>query len=126
MKQNLDEINVFCGKDSVFNGKIISEGIFRLDGKIEGEILHRGTLILGETAVIKGKLEVHAMTLNGMVEGEVTAKERVEILDKGRLYGTISTPIIVIQDGGVFEGNCDMGAKSNNRSELEEAEKAGS
>jgi len=126
MKQNLDEINVFCGKDSVFNGKIISEGIFRLDGKIEGEILHRGTLILGETAVIKGKLEVHTMTLNGMVEGEVTAKERVEILDKGRFYGTISTPIIVIQDGGVFEGNCDMGAKSDNRIDLEGAGKAGS
>jgi cytoskeletal protein CcmA (bactofilin family) len=126
MKQNLDEINVFWGKDSVFNGKIISEGIFRLDGKVEGEILHRGTLILGETAVIKGKLEVHTITLNGMVEGEVTAKERVEILDKGRVYGTISTPIIVIQDGGVFEGNCDMGTKSNNRSDLEGAEKAGS
>jgi len=126
MKQNLDEINVFGGKDSVFNGKIISEGIFRLDGKVEGEILHRGTLILGETAVIKGKLEVHTITLNGMVEGEVTAKERVEILDKGRVYGTISTPIIVIQDGGVFEGNCDMGAKSNNRSDLEGSEKAGS
>jgi len=125
MKQNLDEINVFLGKDSEFNGKIISEGIFRLDGKIEGEILHRGTLILGETAVIKGKLEVHAMTLNGMVEGEVTAKERVEILDKGRLYGTISTPIMVIQDGGVFEGNCNMGAKSNNRSDLEGAENSG-
>ena len=125
MKQNLDDINVFWGKGSVFHGKIISEGIFRLDGKVEGEILHRGTLILGETAVIKGKLEVHVMTLNGMVEGEVTAKERVEILDKGKLYGTISTPIIVIQDGGVFEGNCNMGGKFNNRSDLEGAEKSG-
>jgi len=124
MKQNLDEMNVFWGKDSVFNGKIISEGIFRLDGKVEGEILHRGTLILGETAVIKGKLEVHAMTLNGMVEGEVIAKERVEILDKGRLFGIISTPVIVIQDGGVFEGNCNMGVKSNNQNDLEGSEKA--
>jgi cytoskeletal protein CcmA (bactofilin family) len=126
MKQNLEEMNVFWGKNSAFNGKIISEGIFRLDGKMEGEIFHGGTLIVGETAVIKGKLEVHAITLNGMVEGEVTAKERVEVLDKGRLYGTISTPIIVIQDGGVFEGNCDMGVKSNNRGDLEGAEKTGS
>ena len=126
MKQNLDDINVFWGKDSEFHGKIISEGIFRLDGKVEGEILHRGILIIGETAVIKGKLEVHAMTLNGMVEGEVTAKERVEIHDKGRLYGTISTPIIVIQDGGVFEGNCNMGAKLNNRNDSEGEEKSGS
>lgn len=119
MKRSLEEINVLGGKDSVFNGKIISEGIFRLDGKVEGEIIHKGMLIIGETAVIKGKLEVNALTLNGIMEGEVDAKERVEIHAKGKLYGTISTPTLIIQDGGVFEGNCKMGAKTNNKSDLE-------
>jgi cytoskeletal protein CcmA (bactofilin family) len=123
MKQNLEEINVFWGKDSAFHGKIISEGIFRLDGKMEGEIFHGGTLIIGDTAVIKGKVEVNALTLNGMVEGEVTAKERVEIHSRGKLYGNISTPILVIHDGGIFEGNCKMGARSNHKSDLEGAEK---
>ena len=124
MKQNAEEINVFWGKDSVFNGKIISEGLFRLDGKMEGEIFHSGTLIIGETAVIKGKVEVNALTLNGMVEGEVTAKDRVEIHCKGKLYGTISTPVLVIQDGGIFEGNCRMGPKSDYANNLDCAEKA--
>ncbi len=123
MKQNLEEINVFWGKDSGFKGKIISEGIFRLDGKSEGEIFHKGILIIGETAVIKGKLEVNVLTLNGIIEGEVTAKERVEIHAKGKLYGNISTPTLVIQDGGIFEGNCKMGAKSDNESDLEAVEK---
>jgi cytoskeletal protein CcmA (bactofilin family) len=116
MKQNLEEINAFWGKDSIFKGKIVSEGIFRLDGKVEGEIFHRGTLIIGETAVIKGRLEVNALNLNGMVEGEVTAKERVEIHSKGKLLGSIFTPILVIQDGGIFDGNCSMGVKSDNKS----------
>jgi cytoskeletal protein CcmA (bactofilin family) len=124
VKQNVDEINVFCGKDSVFNGKMISEGIFRLDGKVEGEIFHSGTLIIGETAVIKGKVEVDALTLNGIVEGEITAKDRLEIHSKGKLYGTISTPILVVQDGGIFEGNCRMGQKSDNETQLEGTEKA--
>ncbi len=122
MKQNLEEINAFGGKDSEFKGKIISEGIFRLDGKLEGEIFHKGILIIGETAVIKGKLEVNALTLNGTIEGEVTAKERVEIHAKGKLYGNISTTTLVIQDGGIFEGNCKMGAKSDNVSDLETVE----
>ena len=116
MKQNLEEINAFWGKDSIFKGKMVSEGIFRLDGKVEGEIFHRGTLIIGETAVIKGKVEVNALNLNGMVEGEVTAKERVEIHSKGKLLGSIFTPILVIQDGGIFDGNCNMGVKSDNKS----------
>ena len=119
MKQNLEETNVFWGKDSKFKGKIISEGLFRLDGKLEGEIFHKGLLIIGETAVIKGKLEVNVLTLNGLIEGEVTAEERVEIHAKGKLYGNISTPTLVIQDGGIFEGNCKMGTKSDNRSDLE-------
>ena len=119
MKQNLEEINAFGGKDSEFKGKIISEGIFRLDGKLEGEIFHKGILIIGETAVIKGKLGVNVLTLNGLIEGEVTAEERVEIHAKGKLYGNISTPTLVIQDGGIFEGNCKMGTKSDNSNDLE-------
>jgi cytoskeletal protein CcmA (bactofilin family) len=118
MKQNLEEINVFWDKGSMFNGKIISEGIFRLDGKMEGEISHSGTLIIGETAVIKGNLEVNVLILNGKLEGEVNAKERMEIHSRGKLYGTVYTPILIIQDGAIFNGNCKMGAKSNNESDL--------
>lgn len=124
MKQNLEEMNVFGGKNSVFNGKIISEGIFRLDGKMEGEIFHSGTLIIGETAFIKGKMEVNVLTLNGEVEGEVSAKERVEIHSRGKLYGTLSTPILVIQEGGIFEGNCKMVAKSDHEIDLQDPGKA--
>ncbi|HVP80493.1 MAG TPA: polymer-forming cytoskeletal protein [Thermodesulfobacteriota bacterium] len=104
----MEEMNVFWGKDSLLKGKVNSEGVFRLDGRIEGEIYHRGTLIIGETAVIKGKVEATTLILNGSLEGDVTAKERMEIHAKGRLFGTVFTPIFVIQDGGIFEGNCKM------------------
>jgi cytoskeletal protein CcmA (bactofilin family) len=124
MKQNAEEINIFWGKDSIFNGKITSEGLFRLDGKMEGEIFHSGTLIIGETAVIKGKIQVNVLTINGLIEGEVTAKDRLEIHSKGKLYGTISTPVLVVQDGGIFEGNCRMGPKSDTTSDLEDTDKA--
>jgi len=118
MKQNLEEINVFLGKNSVFEGKMTFEGVFRVDGKVEGEIFHSGTLIMSETAVIKGKVEVDALILNGIVEGEVNAKERVEIHSRGKLYGTILTPILIIEDGGILEGNCKMGCKSDNERNL--------
>jgi len=112
MKPNLsEEMNVFWGKDSLLKGKVNSEGIFRLDGKVEGEIYHSGTLIIGETAVIKGKVEATTLILNGSLEGDVTVRERMEIHESGKLFGTVFTPIFVIQDGGIFEGNCKMGAK---------------
>jgi cytoskeletal protein CcmA (bactofilin family) len=115
---NLEDVSVFWGKDSLLKGIMNSQGIFRLDGKVEGEIYHRGTLIVGETAIIKGKVEATTLILNGILEGEVTAKERMEIHARGKLYGTIFTPIFVIQDGGIFEGNCKMGAKSDHENNL--------
>jgi cytoskeletal protein CcmA (bactofilin family) len=123
MKQDLEDINAFWDKGCMFNGKMTSEGIFRLDGKMEGEISHRGTLIIGETAVIKGNFEANVLILNGKLEGEVNAKERMEIHSGGKLYGTVHTPIFVVQDGGIFEGNCKMGAQSENESTRGDAEK---
>jgi cytoskeletal protein CcmA (bactofilin family) len=111
MKPNFEEMSVFWGKDSSLKGKVNSEGMFRLDGKVEGEIYHSGTLIIGETAVIKGKVEATTLILNGSLEGDVTVRERMEIHESGKLFGTVLTPIFVIQDGGIFEGNCKMGAK---------------
>jgi cytoskeletal protein CcmA (bactofilin family) len=123
MKQNSEEINVFWDKGCMFNGKMTSEGIFRLDGEMEGEISHSGTLIIGETAVIKGNLDVNVLILNGKLEGEVNAKERMEIQSRGKLYGTVYTPIFIIQDGGVFEGNCKMSAQSDHERNPEDAGK---
>jgi len=114
MKENLEEISVFLGKNCLFEGKMTFDGVFRLDGRVEGEIFRSGTLIISETAVIKGKVEVDALILNGKVEGEVIARERVEIHSRGKLYGTVFTPALVIQDGGILEGNCRMGSKPEN------------
>jgi len=110
-KQNLEETNVYLGKNSFFEGRLTLEGVFHLDGKVQGEIFHKGILIMSETGIVKGKVEVSALILNGVVEGEVIAKERIEIHSRGRLLGTISTPILVVQDGGVFDGNCKMRVK---------------
>jgi len=119
MKQRSEKIEVFLDRNSVFEGKITFEGIFRLEGKVVGEVFNSGTLISGETAVIQGKLGVNALILNGRMEGEVNAKERVEIHSKGKIYGTIMAPILVIQDGGILEGNCKMVTTSDDESNLE-------
>jgi len=119
MKQSSEKIDVFLNRDSVFEGKMTFEGVFRLDGKVVGEIFNSGTLILGETAVIQGTLGVNALILNGRVEGEVNAKERVEIHSRGKIYGTIMAPVLVIEDGGIFEGDCKMVSESDDENHLE-------
>lgn len=103
-----DEISAYLGKQTIFEGKMTFEGVFRLDGKFEGEIFESGTLIVGETAAIKGKVGLNTIVINGLVEGEIDAKTRVEIHSTGKVYGSLSTPILTINEGGIFEGHCKM------------------
>jgi len=84
------------------------EGVFRLDGKFEGEIFESGTLIVGEAASVKGKVGLHTIIVNGVVEGEIYAKVRVEIHSTGKVYGTLYAPTLTINEGGIFEGHCKM------------------
>ena len=103
-----EEISAYLGKETLFEGKMTFEGVFRLDGKFEGEIFESGTLIVGETAVIKGKIGLDTIIVNGKVEGEVYAKTRAEIHSTGKVYGTLSTPILTVNEGGILEGHCRM------------------
>lgn len=112
-----EEISAYLGKQTLFEGKMTFEGVFRLDGKFEGEIFDSGTLIVGETAVIKGKVALDTIIINGMVEGDVHAKTRVEIHSTGKVYGTLSTPILTINEGGIFEGHCKMEGSPDRREE---------
>lgn len=103
-----EEISAYLGKQTHFEGKMTFEGIFRLDGKFEGEIFESGTLIVGETASVKGKVGLHTIIINGIVEGEIHAKKRVEIHSTGKVYGNLYAPVLMINEGGIFEGHCKM------------------
>ena len=105
-----EEISAFLGKETIFEGKMTFQGVFRLEGKFEGEIFESGTLIVGESAIVKGKIGVNSIVINGHVEGEVNAQERVEIHSTGKFYGTLFTSILMINEGGILEGHCKMGS----------------
>jgi len=103
-----EEISAFLGKETSFEGKMTFQGMFRLEGRFEGEIFDSGTLIVGEAAVVKGKIGVHTVIISGHVEGDLYAKGRVEIHSSGRFYGNVLTSSLIINEGGVFEGCCKM------------------
>jgi cytoskeletal protein CcmA (bactofilin family) len=112
-----EEISAYLGKETVFEGKMTFEGVFRLDGKFEGEIFESGTLIVGEKAIVKGKIGLNTIIINGLVEGEVYAKVRVEIHSTGKVHGKLCAPILTINEGGIFEGHCNMGGTIDTREE---------
>ena len=66
-------------------------------------------LTVGEGAEVRAKISGHAVVIRGKVEGNVTAKERVELLAPARLIGNVSAPRLIVSEGVVFDGDCSMG-----------------
>jgi cytoskeletal protein CcmA (bactofilin family) len=81
----------------------------RIDGTVEGEIQCQGILTIGEGAEVKAKISGQVVVIRGKVEGNVTAKERIELAAPARLIGNINAPRLIITEGVVFDGDCSMG-----------------
>jgi len=108
-------LNGFLDKGSQLQGELSFEETFRIDGKFDGKIRSGSELILGDTAEVSGEIEVGRLSVNGKLKGTVRAKERVELHARARVEADLTTPILKIEEGALFEGSCRMGeeAKSN-------------
>ena len=102
-------LNAFLGEGTSFKGILTFEGTVRIDGRLEGEIFTKDTLVVGEGAQVNAAVHAGVVVIGGTVHGNITAERRIEINPTGRLYGNISTPSLVIEEGVVFEGSCTMG-----------------
>lgn len=102
------ELEAFLGKNTTFEGKMIFEGIARLDGKFHGEIFSGDALIIGETAAVNAEIKVGTLIVDGEVSGNVSAASKIEIHSTGKLHGNITAPTLVIEEGGFFDGSCKM------------------
>jgi cytoskeletal protein CcmA (bactofilin family) len=102
------EINAFFGKDTEFNGKIKFQGAVRIDGNFTGEIDTDGVLILGDTAKVNAEIRTHTAIISGEVHGNIHALSMIEIHPPGKVFGKIQTPVLVIHEDVIFEGNSQM------------------
>src|SRR5437588_10608732 len=101
---NGDEAFTFLGKGAQFKGIIHFEGTIRIDGRLEGEIHTKGTLMVGEHAVIEGDINAGAMVCGGPINGNVAAAERVHLLATAMVTGTIKAPLLNVDEGVQLHG----------------------
>jgi len=102
------EITAFLGKGTEFKGVLSFEGTIRVDGRVEGEILSKDTLIAGDEAHLQGEISVGTIISSGKIVGNVNASQKVHILAPGIIEGNIKTPKLIIEEGVSFDGKCEM------------------
>ena len=102
------EISAFLGKGTEFKGVLSFEGTIRVDGKIDGEVISKDTLIAGDGAFLQGEISVGTIISSGKVVGNINASQQVHLLAPANIQGNIKTPKLIIEEGVTFDGKCEM------------------
>ena len=101
----------YFGKNLKIAGNVSGEGNLIILGSFEGEFNLRGQVKVAQGAEIKGNIKATSVSINGNVEGTVTASNRILLDSTATLKGCLVTPKISIQDGAVFDGELHMSRK---------------
>lgn len=107
-KSGAGDLNGFLDSGSHLKGELEFEQTFRVDGKITGNVVSSGDLIVGEHGEVEGEIRVGRLFVSGRVRGQIHASRRLEIAVGGRVEGVLETPALVVEEGARFDGECRM------------------
>jgi len=103
-----DKVNTIIGKDTTFSGTLEVSGTLRVDGVLKGEVNVTDTIAIGPTGEIDANVKTKNAVVSGAVKGNIHATEKVELQAKANITGDLVTKSLVIEQGAVFHGNCNM------------------
>ena len=100
------ESNSIIGEGSFFKGEFTLNGTLRIDGRYEGEKLEVDNVFVGATGKVKSNIKTVSAVIEGIIIGNIEAKNRVMLMPTSRVLGEIRTPELIIQNGVILEGVC--------------------
>jgi cytoskeletal protein CcmA (bactofilin family) len=119
------DARAYLDKGSKISGKLFFEGPVRIDGQVDGEISANDSLTIGEAAVVTAQVKAASVVIAGKISGDIMASKRIEIRPTAKVFGNLTSPVLVVHDGALFEGHCTMHieAKGEGRTEIKDDRK---
>ncbi len=96
------------GQGITIEGEITSEEEVVVAGTVRGKLTSEGPVTVEAGAVVDADIGAQSVSVSGAINGNVSANERVDLLQGGRLVGDVRAARITIADGASFKGNVDM------------------
>ena len=95
--------------DSDIKGTIKFGQAMRIDGNFEGELItDNGELVVGKTGNVKATIKVRSAVVEGRVEGNIKASDKVELKKSAHLIGDLQAKTLVMEEGVIFVGTCNV------------------
>jgi len=103
------KLSGYVGHGTSLTGDTNFQMMLRVDGHLTGTIASDGgTLIVGNSGQLDANVSVGVAQINGTINGDVTATDKIHLGRTAKVVGNISTPKLVIEEGALFEGGCSM------------------
>ncbi|HUJ15264.1 MAG TPA: polymer-forming cytoskeletal protein [Vicinamibacterales bacterium] len=100
----------FFGPKASIEGTVTGSEPVMIEGHVKGTINLTGELRIGVQARVEAKVHARNVTIEGKVNGDISADERVELVASASVDGNIKAPKIIVAEGARFRGNVDMGS----------------
>jgi cytoskeletal protein CcmA (bactofilin family) len=101
-------INTIIGPNSSVSGNLEIGGFIRIDGNVRGDVTAQGRVVIGEDARMRSNISGTAVTIGGVVRGNVLASERLTVLSSGLVIGDVITRRIQADEGCLIHGRVQV------------------
>jgi len=113
------ELNLIA-TGTVFEGKLRTPGSIRIDGRVVGEVIATNNISIGGGGDIDGNVSAKNITIGGKVQGTIVAQEKLVFESKASVRGDIRAAKLVIDEGAIFDGKCNMTSEAKSAPNLVE------
>jgi cytoskeletal protein CcmA (bactofilin family) len=114
MRENLNHpeddssVNSIIGEGTTLRGDFELNGLLRIDGVFFGRVRTNGKVLIGKNGVAECEIVAGTVVVGGKVKGEIFATEKITLLSTGELIGNVKTPRLIIEEGVIFDGKCEI------------------
>ena len=96
------------GQGAKLEGTVVSAGSLRIDGQVKGQINAEGDVLLSPQSQVEADIRAQNVVVAGRFKGTITVKGRAELARGGRVDGDVTSKTLVVEDGGIFQGQSIM------------------
>lgn len=103
-----EDIETVVAEDVHFDGELSFDKSLVVKGRLEGTIASSGDLFVNEGSTVDATVKAALISVRGTVNGQLIARERIELFSSAVVQGTLQAPDLIVQSGCRLNGECRM------------------
>jgi cytoskeletal protein CcmA (bactofilin family) len=106
------------GVNVALSGTLKDQNDIAVYGMVDGEVVSDKSVTVGQTAQVKGPVRGRVVTVAGVVRGSIDASEKLELLETGKVFGSIAAKDLVVKSGAIIAGKVTMAAEEGDEAAI--------